>query len=129
VPKSVTFWLLIAAILAVCYAIWPNYGGPGAVEAPETAAMADIKGGLKSAIDQFKEGTGRYPNSLQDLFQQPADVHKWIGPYVEPPQLPIDPWGDPYLYQFPGRHNTNSYDLWSAGPDGKSDTEDDISNW
>ena len=30
---------------------------------------------------------------------------------------------------FPGKHNANSYDLLSVGPDGKEGTDDDIGNW
>ena len=43
--------------------------------------------------------------------------------------LPIDPWGDQYIYEYPGKHNPKRYDLSSAGPDGKPGTDDDIVNW
>jgi hypothetical protein len=46
-----------------------------------------------------------------------------------PPKLPIDPWGNPYIYYYPGKHNPTSYDLLSAGPDGKEGTDDDVVNW
>jgi hypothetical protein len=41
----------------------------------------------------------------------------------------VDPWGNNYRYQCPGKHNRTSFDLQSAGPDGEYDTEDDIKNW
>ena len=41
----------------------------------------------------------------------------------------MDPWGNPYIYYYPGKHNPDSYDLLSAGPDGKEGTDDDIGNW
>jgi general secretion pathway protein G len=44
-------------------------------------------------------------------------------------KLPPDPWGHPYLYRMPGVHNPNSFDVYSMGPDGKADTNDDIGNW
>ena len=37
-----------------------------------------------------------------------------------------DPWGKDYIYVYPGQKNPNSYDLYSAGPDGQPGTEDDI---
>ncbi len=37
-----------------------------------------------------------------------------------------DPWGQEYLYRSPPPHL--SYRLWSAGPDGASGMDDDISN-
>ncbi len=44
-------------------------------------------------------------------------------------ELPQDPWGNDYIYLNPGNHNPRSYDIYSAGPDGESDTEDDVGNW
>jgi general secretion pathway protein G len=43
--------------------------------------------------------------------------------------MPTDPWHNPYIYYFPGKHNPSGYDLLSAGPDGKEGTADDIGNW
>lgn len=44
-------------------------------------------------------------------------------------KLANDPWDNPYQYAYPGKHNTESYDIWSMGPDGQSGTADDIGNW
>jgi general secretion pathway protein G len=44
-------------------------------------------------------------------------------------KLPVDPWQQPYVYQNPGTHNPNSFDLYSMGPDRKPGTDDDIGNW
>ena len=41
----------------------------------------------------------------------------------------MDPWDNPYIYYYPGKHNANGYDLLSVGPDGKEGTDDDIGNW
>ncbi|MBE7558282.1 type II secretion system protein GspG [bacterium] len=43
--------------------------------------------------------------------------------------MPLDPWGNAYVYEYPGRHNERGYDLMSLGPDGRAGTEDDICNW
>jgi general secretion pathway protein G len=46
------------------------------------------------------------------------------------PELPIDPWGRPYLYLSPGEHS--EIDLYSLGADGLSGGEGqnaDIGNW
>jgi len=40
-----------------------------------------------------------------------------------------DPWGQEYGYKFPGDVNTDSYDLWSNGPDRQQGTADDVCNW
>jgi general secretion pathway protein G len=39
------------------------------------------------------------------------------------------PWGNPYLYECPGRNNPQGYDISSMGPDGRSGGGDDITNW
>jgi general secretion pathway protein G len=98
-------------------------------QARMTAAHADIYGGIKSSLDAFEVDNGFYPKSLQDLIAQPSNAKNWRGPYFDPPKLPIDPWGNPYVYYYPGKHNTTSYDLLSVGPDGKEGTSDDIGNW
>ena len=58
----------------------------------------------------------------------PAGLAEWKGPYVKR-AVPQDPWGNPYVYRQPGRHNTNGYDLHSYGPDGRDGGGDDIDNW
>jgi len=121
--------MLVVAIIGILAAlVIPKIAGKSE-QARETAAYTDIHGGIKSALDQFEVDNGHYPKSLQDLIQQPRDANNWHGPYFDPPQLPVDPWGNPYLYAYPGKHNTAGYDLWSAGLDGKSGTDDDIGNW
>jgi general secretion pathway protein G len=41
----------------------------------------------------------------------------------------LDPWQQEYHYVQPGVHNPGSFDLFSAGPDRKPGTEDDLGNW
>jgi general secretion pathway protein G len=45
------------------------------------------------------------------------------------PKIPVDAWGKEYIYVQPGKHNTDSYDLYSAGPDRIPDNADDVGNW
>jgi len=51
----------------------------------------------------------------------------WHGPYLA--KVPHDIWGKNFVYEYPGKHNPDSYDLTSCGPDGKAGTKDDIGNW
>jgi general secretion pathway protein G len=125
VRPSLTFCLAILGIIAVLYAITPRFGHVGYSQV--MAATADINGGIKVALGQYVVDNGRYPKNIQDLVQQPSGTTNWHGPYLE--KTPIDPWGNSYIYECPGRHNTNAYDLFSAGPDGRIGTEDDIGNW
>ena len=126
---SLKFWLVWLAILGIIavlfYAITPRIGRGH--QARRTAAFTDINGGIKSAIEQYKADNGFYPKSLQELVQKSVGSTNWHGPYLD--NLPIDPWGNQYVYEYPGTHNTDSYDLFSAGPDSRVGTEDDLGNW
>ena len=77
----------------------------------------------------MKSITGGYPKSgdLEALVNQPSNVTNWRGPYLK--SIPLDPWGNPYTYDYPGKHNPNGYDLLSNGKDGRAGTDDDINNW
>jgi general secretion pathway protein G len=121
--------LLVVVIIGILAAlVIPKIAGSGE-RARVTAAHADINGGIKSALGQYEVDNGFYPKSLQDLITQPGNAKNWHGPYFDPPQLPVDPWSNPYVYSYPGKHNSSSYDLLSVGPDGKEGTDDDIGNW
>ncbi len=67
----------------------------------------------------------------------------WDGPYIEfkdealdtAEVYVIDAWGNAFYYQSPGTHNTQSFDVWSAGQDGvyhsygSDSVDNDITNW
>jgi general secretion pathway protein G len=38
----------------------------------------------------------------------------------------VDPWGQPYQYRNPSKKNKTGFDIFSAGPDMKPDTQDDV---
>lgn len=96
---------------------------------PKQAAARVKLRSIETALDVFAVDNGFYPpaaNGLNDLVKWPKGPNQ-RQQYLD--SIPLDPWGHPYLYVFPGKHNTNSYDLSSAGPDGKFGTADDIGNW
>jgi general secretion pathway protein G len=121
--------LLVVTIIGILAAlVIPRIAGTSD-RARRQAALADINGGIKSALGQFEVDNGFYPKSLQELISAPANAKNWHGPYFDPPKLPVDPWNNPYIYYYPGKHNPTGYDLLSAGPDGKENTDDDLGNW
>ena len=121
--------MLVVTIIGILAAlVIPKIAGKSQ-EARIKAAYADVHGGIKSALDEYDVDNGSYPKSLQDLVQQPANAKNWHGPYFDPPKLPQDPWGNPYIYYYPGKHNPTGYDLLSMGPDQKEGTDDDIGSW
>jgi len=121
--------LLVVAIIGILAAlVIPKIAGTSE-HSREVAAYTDIHSGIKAALDHFEIDNGYYPKSLNDLIVAPSDAKHWAGPYFDPPQLPVDPWGNPYIYYYPSKRNQPTYDLLSAGPDGKEGTDDDIGNW
>lgn len=123
--------LLVLVILGVLAAIVvPKFAGR-TEQARITAAQTQIAT-FSTALDAFEVDNGYYPkgkDGLQDLIVQPRDALTWKGPYLKTTEIPLDPWGNPYIYECPGRYNATSYDLYSMGPDGREGTDDDITNW
>ncbi len=121
--------LLVLVILATLAAIViPKMAGRSQ-QAKVTAAQAQISS-VELALDAFEVDNGYYPKSggLGDLLVPPAGATSWRGPYLKK-DIPLDPWGAAYIYEYPGKHNADGYDLSSIGPDGRASTEDDINNW
>lgn len=131
---SPTFWFLGLVLACVVWMLVQ----PTNSRSHDTrlkAAYADVNGGLKSTLGMFQAECGRYPTTaegLQALITCPTNIPQrlWKGPYLDPAAgIPLDPWGHEYVYLCPGIHNPNSYDLYSAGPDGIRGDQDDIGNW
>ena len=122
--------LLVLVILGILAAIVvPKFSGR-TEQARRTAAQSQIST-FGTALDAFEVDNGFYPrgkNGLADLVQPPRDAQNWKGPYLKS-TIPNDPWGNPYIYECPGKHNPTSYDLMSMGPDGRAGGDDDIANW
>jgi len=122
--------LLVLVILATLAAIVVPKFTRRTEQAKLTAAATEISY-LGVTLDAFEVDCGRYPTTeegLKALIEQPSNADGWYGPYIER-GVPKDPWGNTYLYRYPGRHNTSGYDLYSFGPDGQDGGGDDIDNW
>ena len=121
--------LLVLVILATLAAIViPKMAGRSQ-QAKLTAAQSQISN-IEMALDAFEVDNGYYPKTgaLSDLVDAPATATGWKGPYLKK-GVPPDPWGNAYVYEYPGKHTQNGYDIMSAGADGKSGTDDDINSW
>jgi len=84
-----------------------------------TAAHAQINS-FMTALGSYKLDTGVFPSTeegLQALRLPPANVTQWQGPYL-PQEIPLDPWGHPYVYKYPGEHGDEP-DVICYGADGQ----------
>jgi len=125
--------MIVLVIIAVVAAmVVPNViGRPD--EARATVARTDIRA-IASALELYRLDNKVYPTSAQSLralssrpTSPPVPTNWVIGGYL--PDVPQDPWGNPYLYRSPGRNG--AYDLVSFGADGKpggTGIDADISN-
>jgi general secretion pathway protein G len=106
----------------------PGAGG-GADAAKILLAQTDIAS-LQVALSAFEIDNKRFPSTeegLLALIVQPGGADNWKGPYIKG-AVPKDPWGNPYVYEQPGKRNPKRYDLQSLGPDRREGGGDDLTN-
>lgn len=83
---------------------------------------------LQDALTGYRLDIGNYPESLDALVKNEDQNEKWDGPYIQ--RVPKDPWGNAFVYTFPGEHG--DYDLMSYGADGQaggSGENADLTSW
>lgn len=123
--------IVVIAILATLVApeVFKHVGG-----ARESTARSQIEM-LGAALDAYRLHVGKYPTTqegLQALRTAPAGAGtRWRGPYLRK-DIPLDPWGNPYVFRSPGEVNPTLYDLVSYGADGQPGGEQenaDIKSW
>ena len=123
--------VVIIAILASLVA--PNvFQHVGTARATTARSQIEMIG---AALDAYRLHTGRYPSTqegLGALWARPASAPPtWRGPYLRK-AVPLDPWGNAYVYSSPGEVNREGYDLASLGQDGRRGGEGeaaDINSW
>jgi general secretion pathway protein G len=96
-----------------------------------------------TALDTYRLNVGHYPNEqeggLEALLKKPAFENeklgeKWNGPYLKPGTQLDDPWGNKLRYELADMTVSTDnekkgglpYKLFSVGPDGQPETDDDI---
>lgn len=108
--------VIIASVAAI---IVPNViGRPD--QARVTVAESDIRA-ISSALEIYRLDNQSYPSTEQGLGALVTPARQPPVPKIWPDQgyltaLPLDPWGNAYVYQSPGA--AQPYDLISLGADG-----------
>lgn len=128
--------LVVIAVIAMLAAlVAPNvFQHVGTAKDATARSQIELLG---AALDAYRLDNGRYPTTDQGL--EALRVHpniqplpsNWNGPYLRK-DVPLDPWGLPYLYLSPGEINLRGYDLLSFGADGEvgGEGEDaDVVSW
>jgi len=126
--ESLVALSILASLLAIVVIVVPRFGHGNARQLAARTQIAE----LGVALRNFKTDNGYYPrgkHGLTDLLVQPRDAPNWRGPYLRQPEIPLDPWGNAYIYECQGQRDVKGYDLMSMGPDGRVGSKDDITNW
>lgn len=124
--------LVILGLLATIVA--PNILGKKD-EAMQVKAKTTIAA-LETAVKMYKLHMNRYPTTAQGLNALVAcpageKCDNWQkGGYLEKGRIPLDPWGNAFVYLCPGVHG--NFDIVSYGADGAPGGQDvnaDINSW
>lgn len=89
---------------------------------------------LSDVLELFRIEQGRYLSTDEGLDSLTQERWSYTGDeknsYLR--RLPLDPWGNPYHYRYPGIHSSSDFELWSYGADGVAGGEGvnaDCGNW
>jgi general secretion pathway protein G len=119
------FTLLELLVVIVIIGLLASYVGPKYFaqigKSEVTVAKAQIEG-IEKALDAYRLDVGHYPaaeEGLAALQTKPGSdsTNKWNGPYLKK-EVPLDPWGHPYVYRNPGSDG-RAVDIISYGKDGQ----------
>ncbi|HKW99115.1 MAG TPA: type II secretion system major pseudopilin GspG [Bryobacteraceae bacterium] len=111
--------LVVVVIIALFAAIVAPRMFKQSDKARVVAAHAQINS-FMTALGAYKLDTGIFPSTdegLQALRVRPNNLAQWQGPYL-PQEIPVDPWGHPYVYKYPGEHGDEP-DVICYGADGQ----------
>jgi general secretion pathway protein G len=119
------FTLIEILVVIVVIAILATLVAPNVFQHVGTAKAATAKSQIEmltTTLDAYRLSIGTYPSTeqgLQALWERPSidPPINWAGPYLRK-QVPLDPWGNPYIYIYPGQQNPMGFDLYSLGADG-----------
>nr|WP_086938384.1 type II secretion system major pseudopilin GspG [Thaumasiovibrio occultus] len=128
--------MVVVVILGIMAAmVVPNLLGNVDV-ADQNKAVTDISQ-IETTLERYRMDNRVYPSVDQGLDALTAKPTSGPEPRNYPSEpylrrLPNDPWGNPYVYVYPGEKNANSYDVYTLGADGQEGGEGinaDIGNW
>ena len=143
--KEKGFTLMELLVVMAIMTILAGMAVGGAQMARKRGAITKAKSAiaaLEAAIDMYDLDIGDYPatgnaNLITELHDASNSDPEWNGPYMRLKEddledgAYLDPWGNPYVYNNPGTHNTSFYDIYSSGlnADDEQGEGDDINNW
>lgn len=136
--KQKGFSLIEIMVVVVIMGLLASVVAPSVMDALTGAQTERVQAdfaGIETALKMYKLDNFRYPTSeqgLEALVSEPESdpvPKKWRkGGYLQ--ELPVDPWGEEYLYSSPGEGKP--YEIYTLGADaarGGVDEAADVTNW
>ncbi len=123
--------VVVLIIAGLAYIVGTNVIGQGE-RAKEKQALIQIRQ-FEQALHLFKFDNGFYPETQQGLgalIQSPSigkEAKEWKR-YLETASVPLDPWGNNFVYFGTDQTEDGLFLIRSNGPDGVGNTEDDLSS-
>jgi len=122
--------LVVGIIVILMGAVLSKMGGFG--ETAKIAATDSKLGQLGAAVQSYQTNGGTVPSSeqgLRALVEKPSGrpvPARWVKLASEKDLL--DAWGTPLAYYSPARKGGGEFEIVSAGPDKRMNTEDDLTS-
>lgn len=92
------------------------------------AVISDIAQ-ISEALETYEATYGHFPGNDEGLEALVTPTDEFPGGLIKRKSAPVDPWGNPYQYNYPGR--SLEYDVICFGKDGQpggEGSDKDISN-
>lgn len=134
------FTLLEILVVVLIITILATVVGINVAHEPGKARVAAAKAHLvtfRSALQLYRMDNGTFPTQEQGLdalcrmpSSPPIPKHFREGGYLDSPNLPTDPWGNPYVYLVPGVEG-QPFEIVTYGADtqpGGTDDNADLSS-
>jgi len=123
--------LVVVAIIAILAGITIAALGGINQRGARDRAKAEIAG-IVNALERYRSQHDSYPPAVSGSNLPYAAISGFMPQSTAEAGFTnlSDPYGNTYLYRFPGIRNMATFDVWSPGQDTSSAaTNDDIGNW
>lgn len=134
------FSLIEIMVVLVIMGLLVSIVAPNVLNQADDARVQKVRAdfsAIDTSLSMYKLANFNYPTSeqgLEALVEKPSidpiPTNWKKGGYLK--DLPLDPWGRPYLFLSPAEFSDDEYDIYTLGADGITGGEDqnaDIGSW
>lgn len=121
--------LVVVVVIAVLAGLTLAALGGSNEQAARKRTQVEISS-MGNALEAYRSKFGSYPPALNGSNVPLTNITRFLQSekIAETAGAALDPFGNPYIYLYPGVRNRATYDLYSEGRD-KAQTNAYIGNW